>query len=362
MVQILNTANRTDDRSRELFGVVLKDKTGGLLYDEIVGGVKIVPTWLFGSPVLRTGANGLAGWLRAEGSVEGLLQKGASGIIANLYGGLQTGGASWAAVYVPANEIPTPDFNSGQWSYRYADAEAYGHNMVIWMHDPDDLGKRVEVTQAPSGVTLAKADGWNSHTLNTATTQFFYYGEPDPVVGTGLTKGTQYTWEQFQADAVFSKWKIYRISIEYGWYSTGTFGESWLAELILNGEVIRLQPGPGETMGREVKSFFKATAGNSTADVTLVTPGTGRRIKVLSINMITTSATASDFECYFSVADAMPAAKVIAIRNLDTDAVAEHFVNFGEDGPEGLVDEIVSMRTSVDITTTGIYTIVYREI
>ena len=360
MVSKLTTANRTKDRSRELFGVVPKDKTGALLYDEIVGGVKIVPTWLFGSPVLRTGGNGLAGWLRAEGSVEGLLQKGASGIIANLYGGVQTGGASWAAVYVPANEIPTPDFNSGQWTYRYADAEEYGHNMVIWMHDPDDLGNRVEVTQAPSHADLARADGWNDHTLDVTATQFFYYGEG--VSGSGLTAGTQYTWNQFQADVVFSTWKIYRISIEYGWYSTGTFGESWLAELILNGEVIRLQPGPGETMGREVKSFFKATAGNSTADVTLVTPGTGRRIKVLSLNMITASATAADFECYFSVADAMPAAKVIAIRNLDTDAVSEHFVNFGEDGPEGLVDEIVSMRTSVDITTTGIFTIVYREI
>ena len=328
--------------------------------DNQLDAVTTVPTWKFGAPVLRTGANGLAGWLRAEGSVEGLLQKGASGIIANLYGGLQTGGASWAAVYVPVNEMPTLDFNSAQWTYRLADAEAYGHNMVIWAHDPDDLGNRVEITQAPSGATLASADGWNDHTLNTSTTQFFYYGEG--VSGSGLSAGTQYTWAQFQDDVVFSTWKIYRISIEYGWYSTGTFGESWLAELILNGQVILLQPGPGETMGREVKSFTKATANDSTDDVTLVTPGTGRRIKVLSLNMITASATAANFECYFSVADAMPAAKVIAVRNLDTDAVAEHFVSFGDDGPVGLVDEIVSMRTSADITTNGVYTIVYREV
>ena len=329
-------------------------------YDGTNWKIKHTDGWEFGAPVLRTGANGLAGWLRAEGSVEGLLQKGSSGIIANLYGGVQTGGASWAAVYVPVNDMPTPNFNSGQWTYRYADAEAYGHNMVIWMHDPADLGNRVEVTQAPSGVTLAKADGWNDHTLNTGTTQFFYYGEG--VSGSGLTAGTQYTWAQYQADVVFSTWEIYRISIEYGWYSTGTFGESWLADLKLNDQIILFQPGPGEAMGREIKSFFKATAGNSTTDVTLVTPGTGRRIKVLTLNMITASATASDFECYFSVNNSMPAAKVIAIRNLDTDAVNEHFVNFGDNGPVGLVDEIVSMRTSVDITTNGIYTIVYREI
>ena len=321
---------------------------------------RAIPDWVFGAPVLRIGGNGLAGWLRAEGSVEGLLQKSPSGIIANLYGGVQTGGASWAAVYVPANEMTTPKFNSAQWTYRFADAEAYGHNMVIWMHDPDDLGNRVEVTQAPSGITLARADGWNDHTLNTGTTQFFYYGEG--VSGSGLSSGTQYTWAQYQADVVFKYWKIYRISIEYGWYSTGTFGESWLAELILNGQSILLQPGPGEVMGREVKSFFKATASDSTDDVTLVTPGTGRRIQVISLNMITTSATAANFECYFSVNNSMPAAKVIAVRNLDTDVVAEHFVNFEDDGPVGLVDEVVSMRTSVDITTNGTYTIVYREI
>ena len=333
-------------------------------YDGTNWKIKHREDWTFGAPVLRTGGNGLAGWLRAEGSIEGLLQKGSSGIIANLYGGVQSttqAGTHWAAVYVPTNDMPTPNFNSAQWTYRFADAEEYGHNMVIWMHDPDDLGNRVEVTQAPSGATLARSDGWNDHTLNTGTTQFFYYGEG--VSGSGLSAGTQYTWAQFQTDVVFSTWEIYRISIEYGWYSTGTFGESWLADLKLNDQIILLQPGPGEVMGRETQSFFKATAGNSTAYVTLVTPGTGRRIKVLTLNMITASNTASNFECYFSVADAMPAAKVIAIRNLDADGItAEHFVNFGDHGPVGLVDEIVSMRTSVDITTNGIYTIVYREI
>ncbi len=321
---------------------------------------RTVSDWIFGAPVLRIGGNGLAGWLRAEGSVEGLLQKSPSGIIANLYGGVQTGGASWAAVYVPVNDMPTPEFKSGQWTWRFADAEAYGHNMVIWMHDPADLGNRVEVTQAPSGVTLAKADGWNDHTLNTDTVQFFYYGEG--VSGSGLSSGTQYKWSEYQADVVFSKWKIYRISIEYGWYSTGTFGESWLTDLILNDQIITFQPGPGEIMGREVKSFVKVTAGDSTDDVTLVTPGSGRKIKVISIRMVTASATAADFECYFSVSNSMPAAKVIAVRNLDTDVVFEDFINFGEGGPVGLVDEIVSMRTSVNITTNGTYTIVYREV
>ena len=351
MVAKLNTANRTKDRSRELFGVVLKDKTGELILD---------PTWLFGQPVLRTGGVGMAGWAGDTGNSLGLHQKSASGYLANLYGGLQTGGSNWAAVYIPANELPPYSLETALWTYHLTNAEVFGVNMVIWMHDPTDNDKRVEITQAPSGVTLEKAQGWDGHELNIETVQFFYYGEG--VSGSGLSAGTQYKWSQFQADPLFRTWTIYRISLEYGWYSTGTFDDAWVADVKLNGQVILLAPPPGVKVGREVKSFFKVTAGNSTTDVTLVTPNASRRIQVISINMITASATASNFECYFSVSDTMPAAKVIAIRNLDTDAVAEHFVNFGEDGPVGEIGELVSMRTSVDITTNGTYTIVYREI
>ena len=353
MVQKLTTANRTKDRSRELYGVVLKDQTGELILD---------PTWLFGQPVLRTGGEGKAGWVKDTGNALGLNQKSASGYLANLYGGDQSQGSdnNWAAVYIPVNELLPDSFETALWTYHMTNAEVYGVNMVIWMHDPTDNDKRVEITQAPSGATLEKAQGWDGHELNIETTQFFYYGEG--VSGSGLSAGTQYKWSQFQTDPLFRGWTIYRISLEYGWYSTGTFDDVWVADVKFNGQVIPLVPPPGEILGREVKSFFKATAGVSTTDVTLVTPNSTRRIKVISLNMITASATASDFECYFSVSDTMPAAKVIAIRNLDTDAVAEHFVNFGEDGPVGEIGEIVSMRTSVDISTNGIYTIVYREI
>ena len=324
-------------------------------------GIRAVEDWVFGAPLIRTGGNGLGGWLKDTSNVEALHQKSPSGIIANLYGGLQTGGASWAAVYVPVNDLPVPDFTSAQWTYRLAAAQVYGFNIVIWLHDPADLGNRVEVTQGGSVGGLGHADAWNDHTLDTAVTQFFYYGEG--VSGSGLSAGTLYTWAQFQADAVFSTWRIYRISIENGWYSTGTFGEGWLTDLKLNDQVILLQPGPGEIMGREVKSFVKATVTDSALDVTLVTPGSGRKIKVMSIKMITTSTTASLFECYFSVANDMPAAKVIATRTLDADGVtAEEFINYGDNGPEGLVDEIVSMKANPDISGAGSFTIVYREI
>jgi len=334
--------------------------------DEAANAVRVVSSFSkdgFGQPVLRHANNGRSGWVKDTGSAEALHQKGASGYLANLYVGEQSdtaAGTHWAAVYIPVNELLTSDFTSAQWTYRLTNGEVYGVNMVIWMHDPTDNTKRVEVTQAPSHADLAKADGWNGHILNTATAQFFYYGEN--VSGSDLSSGTQYTWAQYQADALFKDWTIYRISLEWGWYSTSVFEDAWVADVKLNGQVILMTPPPGEIIGRETKSFFKATVSNSGTDVTLVSPAATKRIQVLSLNMITGNATPADFECYFSVADAMPAAKVIAVRNLATGAVNEHFVNFGDNGPKGEIGEIVSMRTSVNISADGTYTIIYREV
>jgi len=318
------------------------------------------PTEPYGDPVLRIANNGRAGWVQDPGTALGLYQKGPSGYLANLYGGLQTGGASFAAVFVPAHEVKLPSFATAKWSWYQTNLETIGVNIVIWAHDPDDFDKRVEITQLASVNGLEHGAGWNAHEFDSTDAGMFYYGEN--VSGSGLTAGTQYTWFEFIKDALFSTWTIYRVSIESGWTVSGTIDDAWLADLELDGHVIILKPRDGEVIGRETKSFTKATASDSTADVTLVTPNATKRIQVLSLNMITTSATAADFECYFSVADAMPAAKVIAVRNLDTDAVNEHFVNFGDNGPKGEVGEVVSMRTSVNITTSGTYTIVYREV
>ncbi|MCH8287107.1 hypothetical protein IIB79_11375, partial [candidate division KSB1 bacterium] len=46
-----------------------------------------------------------------------------------------------------------PDFKSALWTYHMTNAEVYGVNMVIWLHNPDDNDKRVEVTHASSGAT-----------------------------------------------------------------------------------------------------------------------------------------------------------------------------------------------------------------
>ncbi len=190
----------------------------------------------------------------------------------------------------------------------------------------------------------------------------FYYGENVPAT-TGLVSGTQYTWAQFQADALFSTWSIYRLSWDWGWEASGTFESAYLAEIKVNGMYIPLQPQIGERAGFETKTVFLATSGTSTTKATIITPITGHRVRIHSIFMNTVSATASQFEVYFDTGANITsdATKAIAACTLDTDTQAFETVQFGDNGPIGVVDDVVSIRTSVDITTNGNFTIVYHE-
>lgn len=313
---------------------------------------------IFGDPVLRCGGVSKVGWVQDTGNTEALHQKSTSGYLANLYGGVQTGD-DWAAVYIPVDELPVPDFKSALWTYRLTNAESCGVNMVVWVHDPADNDKRCEITQVMGLVD--HADGWNAHELDVSVSQFFFYGEGESGNTTCTTEGTNYTWAQYQADAMFKSWTIYRISLEYGWIASSTLDDAWVADIKLNGYVISLKPQPWDRIGRETKTFYKVTADDSTADVALVTPNATKRIRVHSLTMVTASATAANFECYFSVADALVAAKIIAFYPLDTDAEASKHFEFGENGPLGEIGEVVSMRTSVNITTNGYFIIVYHE-
>lgn len=198
---------------------------------------------VFGKPILRSANNGMASWSKVNNLSQ--WQKG-NGWQVDLYGGLQTRD-DWASVFIPVNELHLTDFNSARWSYYMTATQTMGVGIVIWIHDNDDLSKRAEVTQLANVSGLGKAEGWNSHTFNKATTQMFFYGEN--TTGTKLTAGTQYKWSQFQEDPLFRNWTIYRISFDYGWEASGTFDHVWLAEINLNGLNIPLKPGDGESVG-----------------------------------------------------------------------------------------------------------------
>lgn len=192
---------------------------------------------LFGKPSLAAAGNGTASWIR--GNTSPLDQKSSTGWLACLYGGVQTGD-DWARVNSPTDEVFTTDFNYAQWSWYQTATQSMGLGIVIWVHDPNNLDNRAEISQLANVSGLAKAAGWNSHTLDSTVSQFFFYGEG--TTGTGLTAGTLYTWDEFQADVIFSRWTIYRITLDWGWEASGTFQAVYVADIKLNGVNIPLLP------------------------------------------------------------------------------------------------------------------------
>jgi len=241
--------------------------------------------------------------------------------------------------------------------------ETFGVNIVFWVHDPTDFSKRAEITQLANVAGLGKAAGWNSHSLNYATDQFFFYGEN--TTGTGLTAGASnlYGLDDFQADVLFKNWTVYRVSLEYGWEASGTFDDVWVAEVTINGEKIALLPGPRDHWGGETKTVTQKTAGTSTTKATMITLRATKRVRIQSVALDNLGATSTSIEVYFGTGANIDAdvTKGIFTGTADAD-YASASINFGKDeGPIGAIGEVISIRTAVDITTNGRVTISYRE-
>ena len=203
-----------------------------------------IPEWVFGEPTLFSQGNGTANWARAERtSVLPTDQKSTTGWLAKLYGGTQTGWDDAGSLYIPVNEMPLTKLSSAQWTYWMANTELFGCQIQIWVHDPTDNTKRGDIIQTGSAGLLSKSAGWNGHILNRDTgVQFFYYAENEGTPGLTEGSGNLYSLAQFQTDVVFSTWMIYRISFNNGFYNAGHFGDMYVADVKINGEVIQLKP------------------------------------------------------------------------------------------------------------------------
>ncbi len=200
---------------------------------------------LFGAPLLYSARNGTANWMKAPPGQ--IYQKGSTQFSAKMY--VDNTNDDWASVVVPVNEMKVPDLTEAMWTYWMTNTETGGGgvNIVIWVHDPTDFSKRAEITQL-QGLTNFQA-GFNVETLNLTDTELFYFGEN--ISGSGLTAGTLYTWAQFQADAVFSGWEIYRITFDLGWLGASIQEDVWLTEIGINGNQIPLKPS-GDTYTNSV--------------------------------------------------------------------------------------------------------------
>ena len=203
-------------------------------------------SWVFGKPTVKAVNNSRADWTRGDPNMTGGGHlKGSTGWLAHLYGGVQTND-DWAAVNIPVNELPVSCFNTARWSYLMTAAESAGINIVIWLHDPYDFDKRVEVTQRGDITGLTRTQGWHAHILDPDATQFYYYGEGEANESICVDEGTDYTWKEYQGDECFNTWVIYRITFEYGWWASGTFDDAYVADISLNNHAILLGPPDGK--------------------------------------------------------------------------------------------------------------------
>ncbi len=114
----------------------------------------------------------------------------------------------------------------------------------------------------------------------------------------------------------------------------------------------------------EVKGTVKLTAAPSTTKVTLLTPTSGKKVRIVSCALFSVSATAASFELYFGTGTNILTTIANVIHYAALDVVDEpNSVMVWPDGggPVGAVDAVVSMRATPDITTSGRFVIHYRE-
>ena len=304
------------------------------------------PYWEFGEPTLMAQNNADAVWTRGfQGS--STQQKGGTGWVANLYGGLQTGD-DWAVVFIPVNEMPVPDFNTAKWTYFLSATETMGINIVIWVHDPDDFDKRAEITQLGGHADLEKAAGQNAFEFSNSTGGMFFYGEN--TTGTDLTAATQYTWLNFQQDALFKNWVIYRVSIEYGWEASGTFDNAWVEEIVLNDQVIPLKPDSGGS-GRIGRRFSTATSGALAATLAPETP-----YRLLGIELKINTAGTTD-ESFTVTKDATIGAvydQLLVTQNTKTPAITDLYLPFGVGYEFSADDELDAACANTENRTWGL--------
>ena len=117
----------------------------------------------------------------------------------------------------------------------------------------------------------------------------------------------------------------------------------------------------------EVKTVRLTTGATSTTRSTELTPTSGKKVRVISLDLNTDNTAVAQFEVYFGTGTNITtnAGKEIAETRLDEQAAGmlPYFTKSWPDGggPVGAADDVVSIRTSADIGTGGFGILTYRE-
>ena len=115
----------------------------------------------------------------------------------------------------------------------------------------------------------------------------------------------------------------------------------------------------------EVKSILRLTASNSMTRATIITPTSGKRVRIISVEITTSSGAANHYEVYFDTGAgiANDLSKAIMLAVLDFDYMTHAHMEWPDGGgPIGDVNDVVSIRTGdSDISALGKFVIHYRE-
>ncbi|MBA7648637.1 hypothetical protein ES703_56425 [subsurface metagenome] len=214
---------------------------------------------MFGKPVLEAGGNGRVSWV-PPGTKGGHQVTWA----ALLNAGVQTDHDDFAKVIIPVNEMPFNDLKIVRLEPYYTANSGIDMGVCVYLHDPNDLDQRIELSHTPLTNSLA---GWRE--LNWPDDvpvghAYFWYGNVTDTPNLCPTSGTAYTLAQFRADKIFSTWRIYKITLDYGYYTGGgTMDGCYLTHAVINNVAILLEPSVEEILSFSGAVYIKSdTAGD----------------------------------------------------------------------------------------------------
>ena len=114
----------------------------------------------------------------------------------------------------------------------------------------------------------------------------------------------------------------------------------------------------------EVKALRHLGSGTTTTRATMITPTSGKKIRIVSVQMMNTNADSTEVEVYFGTGTNITtnAGKEISAPRLDGIDMPSYGLSWPDGGgPVGVVDEVVSVRTGTAVGASMAVTTHYRE-
>ena len=114
----------------------------------------------------------------------------------------------------------------------------------------------------------------------------------------------------------------------------------------------------------EVKTARLVTVDDSTTRATIVTPTSGKKIRIISCHLTTLTTSLTQYEVYFHTGANITTNagnEIMEVLMIRTDDFNKGRVWPDGGGPVGAVDEVVSIRTVDNIQVNCVVIIAYRE-